>query len=229
MSEITIHTIEEFISKLTFLDETDVFRGQPDVDFKLIPAIGRIPFKEPENILSQFEEEIFHGFKRKAPLFMDKIPDNEYEWLILAQHYGLPTRLLDWTYNPLVALYFAIENENKSDACVYQGMFNTYINSEQMKTQNPFKVGMSLGVIPTLDNKRYLSQNGLFSIHPTPYQEDFKFVMNKYIIPYESKVSMRWKLRKLGITKASIFPQLDSIGYDILQTNYSRYDGHFKK
>ncbi|WP_375581315.1 FRG domain-containing protein [Marivirga tractuosa] len=228
MEKIIINSIEDFIDKLTFLDETDIFRGQPDVNYNLIPSIGRIPFKNPEKILVQFEKEIFNGFKRKAPLFIDKIPKNEYEWLILAQHYGLPTRLLDWTYNPLVALYFAIENENKTDACIYQGMFSSYITSEQMKNQNPFEVKMSMGVIPTLDNKRYLSQNGLFSIHANPYQEDVKFVINKYIIPLKSKITMRWKLRKLGITRTSIFPQLDSIGYDILQTYNSRYDVYFK-
>jgi len=223
-----ISSIEDFISKIEFLEETDVYRGQPDIRFKLIPSIGRLPFKNPEEILYQYEKSIFDDFKRKAPFFLNEIPVNNYEWLILAQQYGLPTRLLDWTYNPLIALYFAVENDLEVDCSIYQAMLNRFITSELMGDQNPFDVNEPLGIIPTSSHERHHFQNGVFTITPKPYEEDFSFVMKRFIIPQNNKKSIRWKLRKLGITKALIFPQLDSLPYDILEMHKSKYDSYFK-
>ena len=120
MEEISIQSLEMFISIQHGFPETDFFRGQSSSEYKLIPSIGRL-FKEgEESVLKQYEKEIFEDFKRKYSMFTDTHPKNDKEFLFLAQHYGLPTRLLDWTYNPLIALYFACCSNFSKNGVVYK-------------------------------------------------------------------------------------------------------------
>ena len=78
------------------------FRGQSDKDFDLLPSIYR------NKNLNYFEREMNRDFKLLSNSLVAKNPSNELEWLFLMQHYGLQTRLLDWTESPLVALFFAV-------------------------------------------------------------------------------------------------------------------------
>ena len=120
MKVFTVQTLESFMSLQYGLPEMDFFRGQSSSEYKLIPSIGR-RFKEgQEDVLKQYEKEVFEDFKRKYSMFTDARPKNDKEFLFLAQHYGLPTRLLDWTYNPLIALYFACCSNFDKDGIVYQ-------------------------------------------------------------------------------------------------------------
>lgn len=93
------------------------FRGQDNYCYGLRPRIGRSQTfvgKEVEFSISS-ERNLLHRFRRRAYRELRGVGD--WGALFLAQHYGLPTRLLDWTSNALVALYFAASFETKEEPC----------------------------------------------------------------------------------------------------------------
>lgn len=93
--------------------ETRWFRGQANADWALHPGLARKP------ATLKHEAALMKRFRQNATTLVPHRPADEWEWLFLAQHYGLPTRLLDWSENPLVALYFAAEE--KPVAASYAG------------------------------------------------------------------------------------------------------------
>jgi hypothetical protein len=106
----TLKSLAEFISWLeeTFPDGDDVlFRGQRE-DWPMLPKIARLQLR-PKTTLLETEQRLLGDFKLQAPSFVNLLPDTDWDWLSLAQHYGMATRLLDWTSNPLAALWFAVE------------------------------------------------------------------------------------------------------------------------
>ena len=121
-----IRTIENAIKIGADLRHQYWFRGHSTVVKALLPSAQREPYcSARENI------EFWAGqrFRLRAPSFTSDLPkwDDHLSWLLLMQHYGVPTRLLDWTENVLVGLYFAVCDSQTDDGelwCMDHGRLN---------------------------------------------------------------------------------------------------------
>lgn len=165
-----------------------VFRGVAVESYDLKPSIQRIG-----RVPSDVEGHLVRSFHKYAPLntLLGEY-DNIWNWLALAQHHGLPTRLLDWTFSPDIALHFLTESRDhfNEDGAIWMvdcikvrdylpGALKMYLRDEKISTfsSNDLKnvIGSSLSDIhklaenamvffePPSISDRIVSQYGLFS------------------------------------------------------------------
>lgn len=112
---INIKSVDQFISKLEELPEktTVLFRGHSNINYSIQPSLFRMP-KFYKNEYRMYQEMVI----RCSEYFSSC--HSHLDFLVEMQHYGLPTRLLDFTFNPLIALYFACENQlNTGEVIIY--------------------------------------------------------------------------------------------------------------
>lgn len=127
METLSIQSVEEFVATVQRLEShwrvkdrrpALWFRGHADLDWKLLPGLQRFPLVDP----AAQESSAYYYFQVRAPQLLRWVPDEHdaWSWMVHMQHYGFPTRLLDWSERPLVALFFALYTlHGDADAVVW--------------------------------------------------------------------------------------------------------------
>lgn len=214
MNEIEIKNFTELHDVIEKYDaRTVIYRGVKSTNYPLIPKVGRIVPPSTVHSREENEQEILRLFKERAFQYLDFTPATNWDWLALGQQYGLPTRLLDWTDNPLVACFFAVHEASGEDGAIYAYRNESYISTEEHP--DPFQFSEVGKFIPQHLTRRITTQGGLFTIHPNPYEPFESSDMEKIIIPNEIRSDLKKTLNKYGVNRFSLFPSLDGLAAHI--------------
>lgn len=223
-----------------FKDEektTVIYRGHADIDYKLIPKAGRFGQPGTNSNQSHLNEKLMlELFRRHSIGLTTSTPEDDWEFLAIAQHHGLATRLMDWTRSPLVAAYFAVAHPNQSyqnkdknsdcfilrepDSVIYAWRCPK-IDLSKLPPATPLKLKKVVRYVPRHITPRIKAQSGLFSAHPDPKAEFTSPSLTQLIIPFCERAKIKKSLYRLGVHEATVYPDLDGAARHIewLQTN----------
>ena len=218
------------------------FRGERHGRWPLQTSLTRYlsDFGVDPHAWPEQERRILRIFKRKAQQYLAQPPalDDDFQWLALMQHHGAPTRLLDFTWSPYVAAFFALERAT-AEACVWA------LNPTELSARKPRKgtrtsprmdpriagnyaryylkgnrVFLWVGE-PDIMNRRLIAQSGTFAVpgvldRPvedilTQYPDPANMIA-KFILPaYKMRETGLRELYRMNITFATLFPDLDGL------------------
>jgi len=209
MEEKTISDISRFMY-LVEASKANLFRGVQDKDYPLIPSIARNWEGNLEGLI-RIENQMLDSLRLRAIPYLDYHPHNTWEWLILGQHYGMPTRLMDWTSNPLAALYFACIGDKNKDGVVYLSSGLPKVDTDMIT--NPFDIDSEYYISPPHLSTRIQAQSAFFTISPNP-TIPLKTTIDVRIIVQLKRYLLR-DLRHFGVGPAVYFPGLDGLCKEI--------------
>jgi len=205
--------------------ETYLFRGQRE-DKPLVPKIGR---GRPNWKIPHWERRMFEDFKRRSTPYLEgDPPSTDWHWLAIAQHHGMGTRLLDWSDNPLAALWFAVEkaplpNRNGELGHGVVWVFRVFEHEvvTDIEAEDPFDGQRTQVFQPPHIARTIVAQGGWFTVHKYIEKQPgfialeknklYKKRLNRLIIPPEAFSNLKEELEKCGVNAVSMFPNMTGL------------------
>ena len=233
---MTIRSIADLIGVIGRINwKAKWFRGQSEFGWTLKPSLLR---RNTGTDIASFEKGYLRRFQQESVPFLPASKRDDWEWMFLMQHYNVPTRLLDWSESPLVALYFSVfgmsDKIKKKDGAVW--CLDPIEMNREFKTATVPCFGVDKQLEDYLNRKldeppekpplailaqrqfaRLQAQQGVFVMFhketmPLEKRIENKKSFRKLKVPATSKIRISKELRSLGITKLSLFPELDQVG-----------------
>jgi hypothetical protein len=194
-----------------------LYRGVRDGSHVLVPRIGRPDARRDPHDGSPLphspdqERAALEIFKRRALPHLDRVPANDLEWLAIAQHHGIATRLLDWTESPLVAAYFAMETAGSEGRPAIFVLDRPPAVSPQ-DAADPFSIGSVKSYDPPYLANRISAQRGVFTIQPDPTSAAALQGLEQWIFPAGAECfRIKRIIERIGFNRATIFPDLQGL------------------
>jgi hypothetical protein len=195
-------------------EERWIFRGESSCGNELKPKAGRVgtgksaPRKKPHDVSD--ERAALDLFKRQARPYLTHSPASDIEWLAIAQHHGMSTRLLDWTESILAAAFFAVDAAGtRGDAVIFgvKGL-RTITRADEKR---PFSVKTPGIYRPPHIAPRIPAQRSVFTIHPDPAAAFAPEGLSQWVISSAACGEIKRVLDACGINESSLFPDLDGL------------------
>lgn len=209
------------------------FRGHSVAGWQLVPSVHR-------RYSPSDELDMTSRFRMAAPTRYPDCPASGdfARWLCLMQHFGLPTRLLDWSESPLIAAFFAITFEPRDDPaaiwCLSPGDLNevtsgrnslAFLAHERVSDLlRPAFVGgdspdVAVSVMGQDVDLRMTVQQGGFTIHggPTPLENHHEVdrFLRRFVIPKDCRERFRKDLWLLGVRRSMLFPDIENLAREL--------------
>lgn len=224
ITEVVFPDWEQFKTKISehlFPDEMFrrgkfLFRGHSDPSWRLVPTFDRMFANQSRSRRLLIADDLLVRFKRSLEGF--QIPPearaSDSMLLALGQHYGLPTRLLDWTESPYIAAFFAF---NRS---ALWGAADQRVTIWVLDSENPIwstHYGVELIDVPSFGNQRIRNQSGKFTLSKTPFAalEDYvnahgdDGALQRYTLPASESTRALADLDAMGIHHATVYPEIE--------------------